>query len=110
MAMEVKVAAETVREVLPEIPDSDAEIVVEPAFTALTSPLEPDRLEMTAIDGELELQVTAVVKSAIEESENVPVASYCCWVPLAIVVAEGVTAILCSVAAVTVSEVLPDIP
>src|ERR1700733_12704487 len=54
-------------------------------------------------------QLTFDVRLCVEPSLNVPVAVNCCVAPLAIDGFAGVTAIDCSVAAVTVSKVEPEI-
>ena len=57
-----------------------------------------------------EAQVTEPVRSAVELSEYVPVAVNCWFAPAAIDGLAGVTAMLCSVAEVTVSTVEPLTP
>ena len=59
--IETIVGAETVSEVDPEIPPSDAEIFVEPAATPVTS---PDALTVATVS-EDEPQVTSALKSAL---------------------------------------------
>jgi hypothetical protein len=61
-AIDVSVAAVTVRVVDRDIPPNVAVIVVEPAATAVTNPLEPAALLIVAAPVLDELQVTAVVK------------------------------------------------
>ena len=55
-------------------------------------------LLMVAFEGSEDAQVTVLVRFAVEASLYVPVAVYCCVVPLVMVVEAGVTAIDCSVA------------
>ena len=54
-----------------------------------------------------EAQVTWLVRSSVELSENVPVAVNCSVVPLAMLGLAGVTAIEVSVAGLTVKVVVP---
>ena len=67
----------TVNSVDEEIEFSDAEMVAVPAATALASPWLPDALLMVATDCVSEFQVTDVVTSCVELSENFPVAANC---------------------------------
>jgi hypothetical protein len=64
-------------------------------------------LEMLATDVAEEAQAAVVVRSLFELSVNVPVAVNCCVVPKAIDAEFGVTAMETSVAALTVSVVVP---
>src|SRR5207248_492435 len=82
-------------------------IVVVPTVAALARPAEPAALEIDATVGVAELQATASVRSCVLPSVKVPVAVNWREVPLAIVGVVGVTAIETSVAAVTVSVVVP---
>src|SRR5262245_52180026 len=75
------------------VPGSMAPIVVDPMDAVLASPLLPLALLIVATVGLDELQVTAVVTSAVELSLKVPVAVNCCGKPSASVGAAGVTAI-----------------
>jgi hypothetical protein len=93
--------AVTVRLVLPETPELAALIVAVPGPTALASP--EDSMVATLIL--LELHVTDVVILAVLPSLYEPVAVYWTVVPASALVFEGVTAIDCSVIAVTLSEV-----
>jgi hypothetical protein len=54
-----------------------AVIVVVPTATELANPSLPPALLIVAVSGLLELQVTAVVRSCVVLSENVPVAVNC---------------------------------
>ena len=56
--MDARVADVTVRVVVPEIPPSVAETVVEPVPTEVARPLEPAALLMAATDPADKLQVT----------------------------------------------------
>jgi len=91
------------------LPDS-AVIVVDPAVTAVASPIEPAALLIVATPVLVELQVTAVVKSCVVLSEKVPMAVNCCIAPLAIEELLGTTAMDVSVADVTVWVFDRDIP
>jgi hypothetical protein len=102
-----KVAPDTVSVVLPDLlpvaTDEVAVITDVPAVTPVARPLPL----MVAIPGVPEVQVTALVKSTVVASENVPVALNC-WVwPLLIVGIKGVTAMELKVTLVTVSVVVP---
>ena len=106
--MEDRVPDVTVRVVLPEILPKLAEMVVVPVATAVVRPL----LLTVASEVLDELQVTAVVKSKVVLSENVPVA-VSCWVdPTDMLGLPGVTEMEVRVAEVTVrvvfAEMLPD--
>jgi len=108
--IETSVAGVTVSVVLPEIVPEAAVIVVEPAATAAASPLEPAVLLTVATVVNEELQVTIAVMSWIVLSEKIPVAVNCLVVPSAMLGFVGSTSTDTSVAAVTVSVVLPEIP
>jgi hypothetical protein len=110
MLIETSVAEVTVSVVLPDIPPSVALIVLVPTLTELASPFEPAALLIVATVSADEDQVTADVRSCVELSEYVPVAVSCWERPLAMLDVAGVTPIDTSVAEVTVSVVLPDIP
>ena len=77
IATETSVATVTVKSVVPETLPSVAVIVVVPTATELASPSLPAALLIVAVPGLLELQVTAVVRSCVVLSENVPVAVNC---------------------------------
>lgn len=81
---------------LPEV----AEIVVEPALSAVARPV----VLIVAVAVLLEAQVTLLVRFCVLLSENVPVAVNCCVPPAAIEGFAGVTAIDTSVAAPIVSD------
>jgi hypothetical protein len=68
-AIDVKVAAVTVRVVDRDIPLNVALIVVEPVAMAVTSPFESDALLIVATLVLDELQVTAVVRFCVVLSE-----------------------------------------
>jgi hypothetical protein len=102
-AIDCKVAALTVRTVEPEIAPEVAEMVEEPTLAPVASPVAL----MVATVGVAALHVTLPVKFCVLLSLNVPVAVNCCVKPLAIEGFAGVTAIDCSVAAVTVRVVDP---
>ena len=105
-AIDCSVAAVTVRTVEPEI-DDDAAVIVELPTPAPLA--RPDAL-IVAVVVVPELHVTVLVRFCVVPSLNVPVAVNCCVAPLAIDGLAGVTAIDCSVAAVTVRTVEPLIP
>jgi hypothetical protein len=75
--MDTSVAAVTVWVVEFDMPPDVAVIVVVPAATAVTNPLEPAALLMVATPVLDEFQVTVVVRFCVELSEYVPVAVYC---------------------------------
>jgi hypothetical protein len=89
------------------LPDA-AVIVVDPAASAVASPVEPAALLIFATPALDELQAAEAVKSCVVLSEYVPVALNCCVAPFAMEGFCGVTAIDVSVAAVTVRSVEPD--
>ena len=109
-AIDTSVASVTVRVVFPLIAPRAAEMVVVPAATLVARPAEPAALEIVAVAGVDDAHVTEVVKFCVVPSLYVPVATNCRLVPFAIDGVGGVTAIDTSVAAVTVSVVLPLIP
>ena len=77
IAIDTSVKFVTVRSVEPKTPSSVAVIVVVPTLTELAEPSLPAALLIVAVAGLLEFQVTAVVRSWVELSENVPVAVNC---------------------------------
>src|SRR5271168_3980618 len=102
-AIDCNVAAFTVSNVEPEI-DNDVAVIVEvptPAPEASPAAL------IVAVEVVRELHVTVPVKFWVEPSLKAPVAVNCWVLPLVIDGFTGVTAIDCSVAAVTVSKVEP---
>jgi hypothetical protein len=92
ISMDTSVAVVMVRDVVPEILPDVAVIVVEPAATAVASPLYPAALLMVAAPPD-ELQVTASVTSCVVPSKYVPVAVNCSVELFAIDGLVGVTAI-----------------
>jgi hypothetical protein len=102
-AIDCNVAAVTVSKVEPLIGDDVAVIVEVPTPAPLASPAAL----IVAVVVVPEDQVTLEVRFCVVPSLNVPVAVNCCVAPLAIDGFTGVTAIDCSVAAVTVSNVEP---
>jgi hypothetical protein len=104
-AIDCSVAAVTVRTVEPLIAPDVALIVEVPT----PAPVARPAVVIVAIAVVPELHVTVPVKFCVEPSLNVPVAVNCCVAPLAIEGFAGVTAMDCSVAAVTVSTVEPEI-
>ena len=100
-AMDTRVAEVTDKLALPETPLLAAVTVAVPAARALARPWLPALLLMVAVAVFDELQVTLVVRSWVEVSENVPMALNCCVVPMAALGPAGVTTIDCNVAAVT---------
>jgi hypothetical protein len=104
-AIDCSVAAVTVSKVEPLMDDDVAVIVEVPTPAPLASPAAL----IVAVELVPELHVTVPVTFCVEPSLNVPVAVNCCVAPLVIDGFAGVTAIDCSVAAVTVSKVDPEI-
>jgi hypothetical protein len=102
-AIDCNVAAVTVSTVEPLIEDDVAAIVEVPSPAPVTRPAAL----IVAIVVVPELHVTVPVRFCVVPSLNVPVAVNCCVAPLVIDGLAGVTAIDCSVAAVTVSTVEP---
>src|SRR6202522_2365529 len=102
-AIDCSVAAVTVRTVEPFIPPDVALIVEVPT----PAPVARPAALMVAVVVVPELHVTVLVRFCVVPSLNVPVAVNCCVAPLAIDGFAGVTAIDCSVAAVTVRVVEP---
>jgi hypothetical protein len=104
--MDTNVAAVTVSVVLPTMLPLVAEIVLVPAFSADARP----PLVIVPVVDVPEAHVTLPVRFCVELSLYVPVAVNCCVPPAVTVGFAGVTAMDTSVAAVTVSVVLPTIP
>ena len=102
-AIDCSVAAVTVSKVDPLMDDDVAVIVEVPTPAPLARPV----VLIVAVVVVPEDQVTLDVRFCVEPSLNVPVAVNCCVAPLAIDGFGGVTAIDCSVAAVTVRVVEP---
>jgi hypothetical protein len=102
-AIDCNVAAVTVSRVEP-LMDDDVAVMVEVPTPA---PLARPAVLIVAIAVVPELHVTVPVRFCVVPSLNVPVAVNCCVAPLVIDGFAGVTAIDCSVAAVTVSTVEP---
>jgi hypothetical protein len=103
IAIDCSVAAVTVSKVEPLI-DDDVAVIVELPTPAPVA--RPDEL-IVAVVVVPDDQVTVDVRFCVVPSLKVPVAVNCCVAPLAIDGVAGVTAIDCSVAAVTVSKVEP---
>jgi len=104
--IEIRCAATTVNTVLSLSAPTVAVIVVEPAATVVVNP-DPSTV---ATEAEDEFQVTPLLKSELEPSLYVAVATNCCSMPIPKVRPTGVTAIDTSVGAVTVSGVVWVIP
>src|SRR5277367_5122416 len=104
-AIDCSVAAVTVRTVEPLIAPDVALIVEVPT----PAPVARPAVVIVAVVVVPEDQVTLDVRFCVEPSLNVPVAVNCCVAPLVIDGFAGATAIDCSVAAVTVSSVEPEI-
>ena len=102
-AIDCSVAAVTVSTVEPLIDDDVAVIVEVPTPAAVA---RPDAL-IVAVVVVPDDHVTVLVRFCVVPSLKVPVAVNCCVAPLVIDGFAGVTAIDCSVAAVTVSTVEP---
>jgi hypothetical protein len=102
-AIDCNVAAVTVSKVEPLMDDDVAVIVEVPTPAPVARPEAP----MVAVVVVPDDQATLDVRFCVVPSLNVPVAVNCCVAPLAIDGFAGVTAIDCSVAAVTVSKVEP---
>jgi hypothetical protein len=108
IAIDVSVAAVTVRVVDPDTLPEVAVTVVEPVATEVASPLEPAALLIVAAPVLDELQVTAVVRFCVVLSEYFPVAANCCLVPLAMLGLAGMIVMETRVAGVAVSTADPD--
>src|ERR1700722_13671676 len=102
-AIDTSVAAVTVSVVLPVMLLEAAWIVVEPVVTAVA---KPAALIVATVTAE-ELHVAVLLRFCVVPSLNVPVAVNCCVPPFGTEGFAGVTAMDTSVAAVTVSVVLP---
>ena len=98
-----KVAEVTVRLAEPPTAPKVALIAALPAPTAVA---RPEALT-EATDRAPDDQVTRLVMSTVVPSEYVPCAVSCCVAPTAMLGAAGVTLMLCRVACLTVSVVLP---
>lgn len=105
-AIDSSAAVATVRTVEPVIPSNVAEIVDEPVSTPVASPAAV----MVATEVVADAHVTWLVRSSVELSENVPVATSDSVSPLGILGFAGVTTIERRTAGVTVSTVEPVIP
>jgi hypothetical protein len=88
-AIDTKVAAVTVRLVVPEIAPRAADMVTDPGETAVANPA----LLIVAHVVSEEAQVTWVVKFSVDLSDRVPVAVNCSVSPAGRLVLTGVTAI-----------------
>ena len=104
-----KLVVSVVRVVLPDTASKVALMLVLPEPTEVAKPLEPAALEIVAIPGTEEAQVTDVVRSSVVPSEKVPVAINCWVVPAAMLGFGGVRASETKTGLVTVKVVLPDI-
>ena len=102
--MEDRVAAVTVRVLLPEILPEAAVMVAKPVATAVARPL----LLTVATEVMDELQVTCVVMSRLVPSEYVPVAVNCLVTPAGTPALTGVTDMEVSTAGVTVRMAFPE--
>src|SRR6202030_3411595 len=105
-AMDTSVAAVTVSVVLPVMPLEAAWMVVVPVPPAVP---KPAALIVATVTAE-ELHVAVLVRFCVVPSLKVPVAVNCCVPPFGTDGFAGVTAMDTSVAAVTVSVVLPVMP
>ena len=92
-AIDWRAAALTVRTVEPLMPPSVALIVEVPVATAVARPCEPAVLEIVATEVVADAQVTWLVRSCVELSEKVPIASNCSVYPWETLGLAGVTAI-----------------
>lgn len=99
----------TVRLVEPEILTYEALIVVVPAATAVTVPMELEALLTVAADGFDEVQTTTDVRFCVVLSEKVPVAVNCCAAPAVMSALAGVTVMDASEDELTVTVVEPEI-
>ena len=82
-------------------------MVVVPAARVDASPLLRGVLDTVANAGDVELQVTVLVRSWVVESVNVPVARNCCGRPAATVAVGGEIDRAFNTAVVTVSVAVP---
>ena len=106
--MDTKEASVTVSvAALLEMLPATAMIVALPTLAELATPFEPGELLTVATPESEELQITWSVRSCAEPSVKMPVASRCSEVPFATLELTGVNSMDASVAAVTVSVVLP---
>jgi len=103
IAIETKVAFETVSPVEPLTEPKSALMVVLPVATLDASPCAV----MVADVGLKDVHTTDAVMSSVDESLNVPVAVNCLVVPTTMLEFAGVTAIDTSVDPVTVSDAVP---
>jgi len=101
--IEDRVAAVTVRVVLPDLPPKVAIMVGVPVVTAEARPLR-----LTVADVSEELHVTSVVISKLVPSEYAPEAANCWVSPTGMLELFGVTDMEDRVAAVTVRVVVPE--
>ena len=101
---DARLAAFTVREVLPLIAPEVAEIVTVPSLRPVVKPLTVMDAMLLLVDA----HVTVPVMSWVVASLNVPVAVNCCCTPSGIDIPAGVTAIETRVALVTVRLAVPD--
>jgi len=76
----------------------------------VANPLKPAALSMVATDASEDIHVADDVKFCVEESEYVPVALNCCFVPRETLAAPGLTVIDISVSSVTFSVAVPVFP
>jgi hypothetical protein len=106
IASEARFAAFTVATDVPLTKPEAAVIVVVPRFRAVAKPLAV--IDATPVFEELHVAVP--VMSCVDPSENVPIAVNCCKVPREIDGLAGVTAIEVTVAPVTVSVALEEMP
>ena len=105
-AIELNVAAVTVKVAEPDLPPNAAVIVAVPIDSPVATP--GDTTVPTAMASEL--HVTVLLMSRLVPSEYVPVATKVCVKPIGTVAVAGVTAIELNVAAVTVKVAEPDLP
>ncbi len=103
--MDESVAGVTVRVADPDIVPDVTVIVVVPAATDVANP--PALIVATLVLDETQVEVD--VRSCVVLSENVPVATNCSVVPLAMLGFTGVIAMDTSVTQVTVMVVDPDV-
>lgn len=103
--MDVSVAGFTVRVADPDTVPDVTVIVVVPAATDVDKP--PALIVATPVSDEAQVDVD--VRSCVVLSENVPVATNCCVVPLAMLGFTGVIAMDTRLVQVTVTVVVPDV-
>ena len=104
--IEVRVAELTFNGTVPVTPPKAAEMLVVPPPTAVAAPMLPDALLMVATPVALLVQVTSWVMFWVLASLNVPMAVKLCRVSGAIVREEGATAMVVTVAFVTLRVTL----